>query len=88
METKYLATALAVARHASFTLAAQELYMSQSTISRQIQSLERELGEPLFARRVGAVEPTPFGKRFLRRAERILREVHDVQRARAEHDGR
>lgn len=52
------------ARHQSFTLAAQELTLTQSAISRQIKELELMVGEDLF-RRVGRrVELTERGARF------------------------
>lgn len=40
----------AAARHLSFTRAAQELSLTQSAISRQVKSLEEQLGQPLFVR--------------------------------------
>src|SRR5258706_5793550 len=40
----------AAARLLSFTKAGQELYLSQSAVSRQIQELEEQLGVPLFER--------------------------------------
>jgi DNA-binding transcriptional LysR family regulator len=52
------------ARHLSFTLAAVELNLTQSSISRQIASLERQVGKPLFVRRTRALELTPAGERL------------------------
>jgi DNA-binding transcriptional LysR family regulator len=52
------------ARHLSFTLAAAELNLTQSSISRQIASLERQVGKPLFVRRTRALELTPAGERL------------------------
>lgn len=40
----------AAARHLSFTRAAQELFLTQSAISREIKTLEQQLGQPLFQR--------------------------------------
>lgn len=40
----------ASARHLSFTLAAQELNVTQSAISAQVKNLEQRLGAPLFRR--------------------------------------
>lgn len=40
----------AAARHLSFTRAAQELFLTQSAVSREIKKLEEQLGEPLFTR--------------------------------------
>ncbi|MBP8296806.1 MAG: LysR family transcriptional regulator, partial [Burkholderiales bacterium] len=40
----------AAARHLSFTLAAQEMFLTQSALSRQIKTLEEQVGHPLFVR--------------------------------------
>ena len=42
----------ASARLLSFTLAAEELNLTQSSISRQIKTLEDQVGKPLFRRRI------------------------------------
>jgi len=52
-------------RHQSFTRAAEELFISQAAISRQIRELEALLGRPLFERKHRAVELTPAGQRLL-----------------------
>jgi len=54
----------AAARLLSFTLAAAELHLTQSSISRQVAALERQVGRPLFARRTRALELTPAGERL------------------------
>ena len=51
----------AVARHLNFRAAAEELSLTQSAVSRQIQSLEEEVGVPLFYRHTRAVELTSAG---------------------------
>jgi DNA-binding transcriptional LysR family regulator len=56
----------AAARHRSFTLAADELSLTQSSISRQIASLERQVGKALFVRKTRAIELTPAGQRLQR----------------------
>ena len=40
----------AAARHMSFTLAAEEMFLTQSALSRQIKTLEEQIGHPLFVR--------------------------------------
>ena len=40
----------AAARHMSFTLAAEEMFLTQSALSRQIKTLEEQNGHPLFVR--------------------------------------
>ena len=52
----------AAARRLSFSLAGEELYVTQSAISHHIQKLEAELGAALFERRTRAVALTPAGR--------------------------
>lgn len=56
----------AAARHLSFTQAALELHLTQSALSRQIQSLEAELGLPLFIRSTRRMSLTPAGEALFR----------------------
>lgn len=56
----------AVARHLNFRAAAEELSLTQSAVSRQIQSMEEEIGVPLFLRHTRAVELTSAGGQLLR----------------------
>ena len=65
----------AVARHSSFTLAAQELNLSQSAISRQIKRLEEILSRPLFLRKPHHVELTPAGKSYLDVIQKLFHEL-------------
>ena len=51
----------AAARRLSFTAAAAELNLTQSSISRQVASLEQQIGRPLFVRRTRALELTAAG---------------------------
>jgi LysR family transcriptional regulator, glycine cleavage system transcriptional activator len=55
----------AVARHLSFRAAAQDLYLTQSAVSRQIRALEEELGAVLFLRGTRHVELTAAGASLL-----------------------
>lgn len=68
LDLRYLKYAIVVAEQGSFRRAADILNLSQSTVSRRIQILERTLGVPLFERsRIGA-RPTLAGERFIREA--------------------
>jgi len=60
------------ARHQSFTRAAQELALTQSAISRQIQSLEDYLGVALFARGRHGVVLTAAGADYAQKVDRVL----------------
>lgn len=55
----------AAARHQSFTLAAQELHVTQGAISHQVKALEEELGAPLFERLSNQLRLTAAGQRYL-----------------------
>jgi len=65
---------VAAARHLSFTRAAEELFLTQSAISRQVQSLEAAFGVPLFVRGIRSLSLTPEGARLAAAAEGWLDE--------------
>ena len=60
------------ARCGSITLAAEELFLSQPTISLQIQALEREMGVVLFERRGPQIRLTPEGEALYKLAEPLV----------------
>jgi DNA-binding transcriptional LysR family regulator len=64
-----------VARHGSFTKAAEELRIAQPALSIAIKKLENELGVILFARQARHVVASPEAELLLRRAARIFDEV-------------
>jgi DNA-binding transcriptional LysR family regulator len=55
----------ASARHQSFTRAAEELSLTQSAISRQVQTLEAMLGVALFVREGKRITPTDAGRAYM-----------------------
>ncbi len=63
---------VAAARARNFTRAAEQLDLTQPTVSQQIQTLERELGVQLFERLGRGIELTPAGRALLEPAEQIL----------------
>lgn len=63
------------ARYLSFTRAAEELHLTQSSVSRHVQELEAQLGVALFSRVRRQVVLTPAGTQFHREAERLLRDA-------------
>jgi DNA-binding transcriptional LysR family regulator len=67
----------AAARHLSFTKAGEELFLTQSAISRQVQALEAQLGVQLFQRRIRALLLTDEGQRYFK----AVREALDDLRA-------
>lgn len=63
---------MAIAEEQSFTRAAQRCFVVQSALSRQIKSLESELGVRLFARTSRKVKVTPAGEAFVKQARLCL----------------
>src|SRR3954453_10664278 len=74
MELRHLRTIAAVARHGSFSKAADELYLAQSAVSQQVRRFEDELGVEVFRRNSRSVELTAEGEVVLEYAPRVLRE--------------
>ncbi len=72
MEFKQLRTFVEVVRTESFTDAAQNLYLSQPTVSQHIRQLETELGIRLVRRTTRKIEITPEGRGLCSYAEDIL----------------
>ncbi len=73
-----LAQFVALARTKNFTRAAAELNLSQSALSRAIQKLEDQFGQPLFERKPREVVLTDLGELLLERAKKILKLVEDT----------
>ncbi|MEM9320529.1 MAG: LysR substrate-binding domain-containing protein [Pseudomonadota bacterium] len=65
----------AAARHENFSLAAAELGMTQTAVSKQIAQFERELGTPLFERRNRAVFLTDAGRQLGQVVSQALSEI-------------
>lgn len=72
MELRVLRYFLTVAREGSITAAANYLHLTQPTLSRQLQDLERELGHKLLIRGKYRVSLTPEGMMLRKRAEEIV----------------
>ena len=64
---------IAVAEFSSFTKASERLYVSQPTLSRQVQDLEEMLGVKLFIRNRTSLALTPPGIRLLAEAKEIVK---------------
>lgn len=75
MDFRNIETFLRAAELGSFTAAAQELNYVQSTVTMQIQQLERELGYPLFDRMGRKISLTSMGERFLSYARQLAHTV-------------
>jgi LysR family transcriptional regulator, glycine cleavage system transcriptional activator len=71
------------ARHLSFTKAAEELFLTQGAVSRQVKELELNLNQKLFRRYTRRIELTNEGERFYQVVETVL---DDLERATARFD--
>jgi len=79
MELRHLRTLEAIARHGSFTRAAEELHLAQSALSQQVRRLEAELGVEVLRRTSRQVHVTPAGQVVLDYARRVLSEVDGLE---------
>ncbi|BCJ85684.1 LysR family transcriptional regulator [Effusibacillus dendaii] len=86
MELHQLQYVLSVEKFKSFSQAADEINMSQSTLSQQIKKLEDELGTKIFERTTRSVLLTPAGLEFIVYAKRILGEVERARLAMLEYN--
>ncbi|MFA3878588.1 LysR family transcriptional regulator [Streptomyces sp. MMCC 100] len=81
MDVKQLRALVTVAEVGSVTRAAEVLHLVQPAVTRQIRTLEHELGVALFERTRQGMQPTAAGSTMVERARRALNEL---ERARAE----
>ncbi len=72
MNTEELKTFIFLSKVKNFTLAAEQLFIAQSTVTNRINELEKEVGKRLFIRGSKTVKLTEAGEIFFRYAERML----------------
>lgn len=72
MELRELEAFVVVATHGSYTRAARVLRFDQSTVSRHVQQLERDIGITLLVRNSRTVQLTDAGRQWLPQAKRVL----------------
>jgi DNA-binding transcriptional LysR family regulator len=77
MELAQIEAFISAAECGSFSRAAELLSVAQPSLSNRIQSLEREVGQPLFERMGRGVKLTDAGNSFLPYAQRVMRTLHD-----------
>lgn len=75
IQLKYV---VAVDTYRNFALAASKCFITQPTLSMQIQKLEEELGVIIFDRSKRPVLPTPIGEKIILQARTNLRELHKI----------
>lgn len=80
MELRVLNYFLEVAERGSASAAAKKLHLTQPTLSRQLRSLEDELGVPLFERHSHHMTLTPEGTALRRRALQIIELADQTER--------
>ena len=68
----------AIARHNSFTLAANEMFLSQPAVSQQIKNLEEDVGLPLFEKANKQIFLTDVGKIVLETAHLVQHQVEQM----------
>ncbi|HRN05358.1 MAG TPA: LysR family transcriptional regulator [Ottowia sp.] len=81
MNLRQLAHLTALAEQGSFSRAAECLHLTQSALSRSLQTLEDELGARLIDRAGKRSTLTPLGEAVLARARRITLEAAEIQRS-------
>lgn len=79
MELDQLRYFLQVAKRGNFTRAAEDLMISQPALSRSIQKLEEELGQPVFERKTRSVSLTDAGTLVQARAQQVLSILEDTK---------
>ena len=79
MHTQYFTYALEVEKTGSITQAAENLFMSQPTLSKAIKDLEGSLGFPVFKRSSRGVVPTRKGEEFLLHAKKIVAQIERME---------
>lgn len=79
MELDQLRYFLRVAERSSFTRAAEDLMISQPALSRSIQKLEEEIGQPVFERRTRSVSLTDAGTLLQARVQQVFSILEDTK---------
>ena len=85
---KYLPEFITLAEIGNYAEAAEELFTSQSSLSKHIQALEREVGHTLLLRTGRTLIPTPFGELLLDYARRFVDLDREYQAAAADFESR
>ncbi|WP_268846079.1 LysR substrate-binding domain-containing protein [Flavobacterium aestivum] len=70
---------LAVAEHKNFTLAAEKCFVTQPTLSMQIQKIEEELSIQIFDRTKKPIQLTDIGQKIVSQAKNIVNEADRIQ---------
>lgn len=82
MDISFILEFVVLADTKNFSAASYKLHMSQATLSKHIQSMERELGHPLFIRTTRNVEISEYGQIYLPYARQISESIRKAEAAR------
>jgi LysR family transcriptional regulator, low CO2-responsive transcriptional regulator len=77
----------AVARHRSFSRAAEELHLTQPAVSSQVRKLEEHAGLPLFEQLGKKIHLTPAGAQMLQSSRDIIQKFQEAEEAMAQYKG-
>ena len=77
----------AVARHRSFSRAAEELHLTQPAVSTQVRKLEEHAGLPLFEQLGKKIHLTPAGAQMLQSSREIIQKFQEAEEAMAQFKG-
>ena len=86
MNTHKLKTFCTVVEYDSFSKASEKLFCSQPAISKQIRSLEKELGYPLFDREGKKISLNANGKIVYKYSQKILKDISEMEEALKEYN--
>ncbi|MEJ1376836.1 MAG: LysR family transcriptional regulator [Candidatus Sedimenticola sp. (ex Thyasira tokunagai)] len=81
MNTSALQAFVCVAENDSFSVAAEQLHLTQPAVSKRVATLEKELETPLFDRIGHKISLTEAGRQLLPRAQHMLLEMADIRRS-------
>jgi len=79
MEINQIRYVIKVAQHQNFSRAAEELFITQPTLSQQISKLEKELDLILFERTTRSVKLTRVGEEFVEKAIKVISAWEDLE---------
>lgn len=86
MNTQYFVYAIEVEKTGSITQAANNLFMSQPTLSKAIKDMEESIGFSVFKRSAKGMIPTQRGLEFLDHAKKIAAQVQKMEQSLQAHD--
>ena len=87
MDLDNLKAFISVAKRRSFSLASDDLFITQPAVSKRVAALENTIGAMLFDRIGKNIQLTQAGRMLLPRAERIVRDLEEARQVIADLSG-